>query len=116
MPDLYLYVRALFIKQIPAKGRAWLLLFKPCPNYMLADFDETYSIERLDIGLINEGSIPEWQCTVREMANNYRYLLDGLVFWHLTFMYYVLTYVFWMLIFVFWPSYFGMCFLTLNPL
>ena len=46
------------MKQIPAKGRAGLLLFKPWQNYLLAEFVETYSTERLDIGLINECSIP----------------------------------------------------------
>ena len=46
------------MKQISAKGRAGLLLFKPWPNYLLTEFDGTHSTERLYIGLINECSIP----------------------------------------------------------
>ena len=40
--------------QIPAKDRAGVLPFEPWPNYLLAKFYETYSIDRLHVGLINE--------------------------------------------------------------
>ena len=59
MPDLYFCGQGLFTKQSAAKDSAGLLLFKPWPKYLLAEFDETYSTERLGIGLKNEGSIPK---------------------------------------------------------
>ena len=51
MSDLNFCVWGLFMKQIPGAG---VLLFEPWPNKLFSKFDETYSIERLDVGLINE--------------------------------------------------------------
>ena len=59
-----------------AKDRAGALLFDSWPNYLLAKFGEIYSIERLDVGLVNEGSTPKYMGRVYKMANNSCYLLD----------------------------------------
>ena len=50
------------------------------PNHgritFLAKFDETYSIKRFDVGLVNEGNIPKKQVRIYKMAKKSRYLLD----------------------------------------
>lgn len=42
----------------------------------MAKFDETYSAERLDVGFVNEVSIPKYKGRVCNMANNSHNLFD----------------------------------------
>ena len=65
------------MEQSPAKGRVVALLFEPCPDsFFFFKVNEKYSIERLDVSLVNRGNIPKKQGGVYKMANRSRYLLD----------------------------------------
>ena len=43
----------------PGQAQSWCTTFQIMAESVFAKSDETYSIERLDVGLVNEGSSPK---------------------------------------------------------
>ena len=66
------------MERIAAKDRGGALFFEKWPNTFLVKFDETYFMERLDVGLVNDCYIFKKRGWFYKMANKSRYLLDDL--------------------------------------